>query len=73
MSSLDQIEEAIVRLPKDDFAKLARWFDEQRNRRWDEQIAADSESGALDFLVRELDEDLAAGRARPIDEKRCQP
>lgn len=73
MSSLEQIEEAIARLPNDDFAKLAQWFDEQRNRRWDEQIAADSASGALDFLVRELDEDIAAGRTRPIDEKRRQP
>jgi hypothetical protein len=39
---------------------------------WDRQIEEDSKAGALDFLVRELDDDISKGRVRPIDEERCQ-
>ena len=30
----------------------------ERNRKWDRQIEADSASGALDFLLKEVDEDI---------------
>ena len=62
------IEKAIAQLSQKDFAELARWFDEERNRHWDSQIATDSESGAMDFLLREVDEDIAKGKTRPLNE-----
>ncbi len=68
MSSVAEIEQAIARLPREQFAELERWFDEERNRKWDQQIEADSKSGALDFLLREVEEDVAKGRTRPPDE-----
>ncbi|HTD68565.1 MAG TPA: hypothetical protein VK846_18745 [Candidatus Limnocylindria bacterium] len=68
MSSVAEIEAAIARLNPADFAQLSAWFDEQRNRQWDRQIAADSGSGALDFLLKQVDEDIANGKARPSDE-----
>lgn len=68
MSSVAEIEQAIAHLPAPDFLLLSRWFDEQRNRRWDEQMDSDAESGALDFLSLELDEHLAKGEVRPLNE-----
>lgn len=67
MSSVAEIERAISQLSKGEFAELERWFDEERNRKWDQQIEADSKSGALDFLLREAEEDIAKGRTRPTD------
>jgi hypothetical protein len=47
---------------------LARWFDAERKRKWDAQIEADSKSGALDTLLREVDDDIARGEVRPLDD-----
>jgi hypothetical protein len=35
---------------------------------WDRQMEADVKAGKLDFLLKELDEDIAAGRVKPLDE-----
>lgn len=53
MSSVFEIQQAIAQLTRDQFVELERWFDEERNRRWDEEIESDSKSGALDFLLRD--------------------
>jgi len=68
MSSIAEIEQAIIKLPREEFATLARWFDEQRNLQWDRQIEKDSKSGALSFLRDELKQDIATGQVRPTDE-----
>ncbi|HWB59445.1 MAG TPA: hypothetical protein VG733_08135 [Chthoniobacteraceae bacterium] len=68
MSSIAEIEQAIAALPPRQFAELAQWFDAERNRKWDRQIELDSESGALDPLLREVEEDIAKGRMRLTDE-----
>ena len=56
MSSVVEIERAVVKLSREDFAQFESWFDQERNRKWDEQIEADSASGALDFLLSEVEE-----------------
>ena len=68
MSSVVEIEHAVVKLSRQDFAQFESWFDAERNRKWDEQIEADSSSGALDFLLREVEEDIAQGKTKPTDE-----
>lgn len=68
MTRIAEIEDAIATLPREDFSRLEAWFDSYRERVWDCQIEADSASGALDFLLREAEEEIAAGRARPADE-----
>jgi hypothetical protein len=54
MSSVAEIEQAIAKLSAQEFVQLERWFDEERNRVWDEQIEADSSSGAMDILLGEV-------------------
>ena len=68
MGSIAEIEQAITKLSDREFAELEQWFAAERNRKWDKQIEADSASGALDFLLKEVDEDIAQGRTRPADE-----
>jgi len=68
MSSVAEIEQAIAKLSPGEFAELGQWFDDLRNREWDRQLEADSASGALDFLLKEVDEDIAQGKTRPADE-----
>jgi hypothetical protein len=68
MGSIVEIEQAIAKLSPGEFVELERWFDAERNRKWDRQIEADSASGALDFLLKEVDGDIAQGRTRPADE-----
>jgi len=54
---VDEIKAAIESLPEKEFIELRHWFSEKDWQKWDGQIEVDSESGRLDFLVREaLDE-----------------
>jgi len=73
VSTVQEIEAAIEKLPPREFLALIDRLRTKHPDAWDRQIAEDSEAGTLDFLMRELDEDIAKGRARPIDEERCQP
>ncbi len=68
MSSIAEIEQAIAKLSTPEMAELGAWFDALRNREWDRQLEADSSSGALDSLLKEVDDDIALGRTRPADE-----
>jgi hypothetical protein len=68
MSSVAELEQAIAKLSLQEFVEFERWFDVERNRKWDRQIEADSASGALDFLLKEVEEDIAKGRTRPANE-----
>ena len=49
--SIAEIQQAIVSLPKADYAQLRRWLSEYDWEEWDRQIEADSDDGKLDFLA----------------------
>ena len=57
MSKIEEIEAAIESLSEEEYNSFRRWFSERDWKKWDRQIEADSESGKLDFLIKEaLDE-----------------
>ncbi|WP_395743289.1 hypothetical protein [Prosthecobacter sp.] len=60
-----EIESAIKGLPKEDFWKLAEWFDQVKAKTWDEQMGQDAEAGRLDFLFEEAAASRAAGLSQP--------
>jgi len=66
MSTLDQIEAAILQLPPKDFRRLSDWLLDQDQQRWDEQLERDVAAGKLDALADEAIADFKAGRCRPI-------
>ena len=68
MTKLEEIEAAIAQLPHEQFERLARWFDRQRETDFDRQIEADAKSGRLDALFAKLDAESAGGPDMPLDE-----
>jgi hypothetical protein len=65
--TLEEIEAAIAKLPKDDFERLSAWIIQKYQTDWDRQIEEDSGSGVLDFLIREISDEIDQGRTRPLD------
>jgi hypothetical protein len=53
MSTLEQIEAAILTLPSDKLRRLKRWFADMDYQRWDEQLEQDVADGKLDALAAE--------------------
>ena len=68
MSTLQEIESAILKLPSEDFQKLADWITGERNRKWDEQIERDIQAGNLDRLAEEAVFEYRAGKTKPFPE-----
>ena len=51
ISRLAEIQQAILVLPEAEQAQLRDWISDLEWERWDKQIEADADEGALDFLV----------------------
>ena len=66
MTTLDEIEIAVSRLPESDLARFRRWFAEFDGQRWDRQIEEDVRAGRLDSLADQALEHLRAGRCRQL-------
>jgi hypothetical protein len=62
MSSVNEIEEAVLRLSESELASFRAWFAEFDAEAWDRRIENDVASGRLDVLADEALEDLRAGR-----------
>ena len=56
MSSIAEIQRAIISLTKSDYARLMRWLNDYDWEEWDRQIEEDSAEGKLDFLVSQAAE-----------------
>jgi hypothetical protein len=66
MTKLEQIEQAIASLSKEDQAKLEEWWAAYRNEQWDRQIAEDYDAGRLDAIIAKARVEIAAGKTRPL-------
>jgi len=66
MRKVDEIEEQIQSLSREEFAELRDWFIEQDWKAWDAQVATDAASGKLDRLVSEAKAEYDSGRARKL-------
>ncbi len=53
MSTIEQIEAAILKLSPQELSQLADWVLDLDEQHWDEQIERDIAAGKLDFLARE--------------------
>ncbi len=66
MSTIQEIEEAIRKLPDDNLAELRAWFAEFDAEVWDRQFERDVSEGRLDALADEALSDLRAGRTTEL-------
>ena len=64
--SLAEIKTAIEHLSFKEWAELAAWLHGWRDDKWDEQMKRDIASGKLDDVLREVEEDVKAGRVREL-------
>jgi len=66
MTTVDDIERAIERLPGAELAKLRDWFDAFEAERFDRRLEADAEAGTLDALAQAALAEFRAGSAREM-------
>jgi hypothetical protein len=66
MSTVDEIEDAIRKLPDKELAALRAWFAEFDAAAWDRQFERDVAAGRLDELADEALRDLREGRCTDL-------
>lgn len=66
MSEVEELENRVYNLPKEDFAKFRDWFLELANERWDYQIKSDYQDGKFNRLIEKAREEFAQGKAREL-------
>jgi len=66
VSSVEEIQSAIVSLAPEEYARLREWFIERDGEQWDQQIEADAQAGKLDFLIAEAMAEKAQGQLRNL-------
>ena len=64
--SVIELEKAIADLPREQLSQFAKWFQEYMADEWDRQIEKDAAAGKLDHILKKVDEDIAAGRSKPL-------
>ncbi|HEX5176737.1 MAG TPA: hypothetical protein VFV83_06910 [Chthoniobacteraceae bacterium] len=68
MSTLAEIEEAVAKLPPDQFAELLRRMQERDAKAWDREMEEDAESGRLDAVHARLEQENAGEPEVPLDD-----
>ena len=66
MSTVQEIEQAVKKLPAQDLAAFRHWFREFDADAWEQQFAADVMVGKLDHLAAQADADFKAGRCTEL-------
>lgn len=66
MTTITEIEAAILKLSREDMRRLAQWFHELDQAAWDQQIERDAQAGKLDRLAEEALKEHRSGRTRPL-------
>ena len=64
--SLAEIKTAIEQLSFEERAQLAAWLHGSRDDEWDEQMKRDIAAGKFDDVLREVEDDIRAGRLRDM-------
>ena len=63
MSTVRDLENAVIQLEPEQYAAFRKWFEEYESDLWDSQIEADALSGKLDTLAQEAEAEFEAGKS----------
>ena len=66
MSSVDEIEDAIARLPREEFLRLREWVQHRFDDEWDRQFDANARTGALRAAADAAIAEHRAGKSTPF-------
>ncbi|MFB6230632.1 MAG: hypothetical protein ABEL04_05690 [Salinibacter sp.] len=64
--NVEELEQAVSKLPPEKLAEFSEWFREYRADVWDEQIERDAKDGRLDEKIEKAKEDYEAGRTTSL-------
>ena len=64
--SVQELEAAVTKLPKDELVHFSQWFEEFIADEWDRQIEADALAGRFDAAGKRAKADYEAGRCTPL-------
>jgi hypothetical protein len=64
--SLAEIKTAIEQLSFEERAELAAWLHGWKDDDWDEHMKRDIAAGKFDTVLREVEDDIKAGRLRDM-------
>jgi len=64
--TIEDLEQAVAKLPPDDLARFRAWFEAFDAARFDQKIERDAKAGKLDRLAEAAIDDLRKGRAREL-------
>ncbi len=66
MSTVEEIESAVVQLSPEELSRFREWFERMGNNLWDEQWKNDAKSGKLDAIADRAIQDFKAGRCTEL-------
>ncbi len=66
MATVKELQQAILKLPEEDYAELLRWLLELDWEKWDRELEEDVQAGRLDALSAEALEARAKGILKPL-------
>jgi hypothetical protein len=66
MLKVEEIKTEIEFLSEEEYTRLRIWFSEKDWEKWDKQIELDSESGNLDFLIKETLDEKVRGKLKEL-------
>lgn len=64
MGTLQEIEQAIDRLPQEQVFALSEWLQQRVDAQWDQQFESDVESGRLNDIAQKAIEEHRAGNSK---------
>ena len=66
MTTVKEIERAVLQLSQEELATFREWFEEFNAQEWDKQIEADVQAGKLNKLIEKAREDYRTGNYREL-------
>ena len=66
MTTVQEIEQAVTHLPKNELLTFRSWFEEFDAQAWDLQFERDAQEGRLDAMADEALRDLHEGRCTKL-------
>ena len=66
MTTVQEIEKAVVNLPRPDLEKFREWFDKFNAETWDRQLESDILAGKLNKLADQALKDQKEGRCTEL-------
>ena len=66
MTTVQELENAVARLPDPELHKFRAWFSEFDAQKWDREFEEDAKSGKLDGLADKALRDFSLGRCSEL-------